>query len=144
MALPREAARGLRDIEFGFADAHKEGAEAPGLLFDGFLDDTNLVEQALSGSSFLFLGYKGSGKTAIAERARLLSERDPELFVSAAALDDFSYGDFKSLAGAAGDVESRYPTVWAWVLLLFLVQSLEHDERAAPTPLACTPTHSRG
>jgi hypothetical protein len=129
MALPREAARGFRDIEFGFADAHKEGAEAPGLLLDGFLDDTNLVEQALSGSSFLFLGYKGSGKTAIAERARLLSEREPELFVTAAALDDFSYGDFKSLAGAAGDVESRYPTVWAWVLLLFLVQSLEHDER---------------
>jgi hypothetical protein len=31
MALPREAARGFRDIEFGFADAHKEGAEAPDL-----------------------------------------------------------------------------------------------------------------
>jgi hypothetical protein len=129
MALPREAARGFRDIEFGFADAHKEGAEAPSLLLDGFFDDTQLIEQALSGSSFLFLGYKGSGKTAIAERARLLGERDPELFVTTAALDDFSYGDFKSLAGGEGDVESRYPTVWAWVLLLFLVESLERDEQ---------------
>jgi hypothetical protein len=128
MALPRVAARGFRDIEFGFADAHKEGAEAPDLLLHGFFDDTQLTEQALSGSSFLFLGYKGSGKTAIAERARLLGERDPELFVTTAALDDFSYGDFKSLAGAGGDSESRYPTVWAWVLLLFLVQSLERDE----------------
>jgi hypothetical protein len=129
MALLREAARGFRDIEFGFADAHKEGAEAPGLLLDGFFDDTQLIEQALSGPSFLFLGFKGSGKTAIAERARLLGERDPELFVTVAALDDFSYGDFKSLAGAEGDVESRYPTAWAWVLLLFLVQSLERDEQ---------------
>jgi hypothetical protein len=128
MALPGEAARGFRDIEFGFADAHKEGAEAPDLLLHGFFDDTRLTEQALSGSSFLFLGYKGSGKTAIAERARLLGERDPELFVTTTALDDFSYGDFKSLAGA-GDFESRYPTVWAWVLLLFLVQSLERDEQ---------------
>jgi hypothetical protein len=39
------------------------------------------------------VGYKGSGKTAIVERARLLSERDPELFVSAAALDDFSLAE---------------------------------------------------
>ncbi len=128
MPLPREAARGFRDIEFGFADAHKEGAEAPDLLLHGFFDDGHLTEQALGGSPFLFLGYKGSGKTAIAERARLLGERDPELFVTAAALDDFSYGDFKSLAGGSGDFESRYPTVWAWVLLLFLVQSLERDE----------------
>jgi hypothetical protein len=44
MALPREAARGFRDIEFGFADAHKEGAEAPDLLLDGFFDDTQLIE----------------------------------------------------------------------------------------------------
>ena len=128
MALPREAARGFRDIEFGFADAHKEGAEAPDLLLHGFFDDTRLTEQALSGSSFLFLGYKGSGKTAIAERARLLGERDPELFVTTAMLDDFAYGDFKELAGG-GDFESRYPTIWAWVLLLFLVQSLERDEQ---------------
>lgn len=128
MAVPGEAARGFRDIEFGFADAHKEGAEAPDLLLHGFFDDARLTEQALSGSSFLFLGYKGSGKTAIAERARLLGDRDPELFVTTVALDDFSYGDFRSLAGG-GDFESRYPTVWAWVLLLFLVQSLERDEQ---------------
>ena len=104
MALPREAARGFRDIEFGFADAHKEGAEAPDLLLHGFFDDTHLTEHALCGSPFLFLGYKGSGKTAIAERARLLGDRDPELFVTTTALDDFSYRDFTSLAGGSGDL----------------------------------------
>jgi hypothetical protein len=128
MALPREAAHGFRDIEFGFADAHKEGAEAPDLLIHGFFDDTNVVAQALTGSSFLFLGYKGSGKTAIAERARLLADSDPQLFVTVAALDDFSYGDFRALAGAEADAESRYPTTWAWVLLLSLLHSLERDE----------------
>jgi len=128
MALPREAAHGFRDIEFGFADAHKERAEAPDLLIHGFFDDTNVVAQALTGSSFLFLGYKGSGKTAIAERARLLADSDPQLFVTVAALDDFSYGDFRALAGAEADAESRYPTTWAWVLLLSLLHSLERDE----------------
>jgi hypothetical protein len=121
-------ALGFPDVEFGFADAHKEGAEAPDLLLHGFFDDTHLTEEALSGSSFLFLGYKGSGKTALAERSRLLGDRDPTLFVTTAALDDFSYVDFRSLAGGTGDLESRYPTVWAWLLLLFLVQSLERDE----------------
>jgi hypothetical protein len=62
MALPREAARRFRDIEFGFADAHKEGAEASDLLIRAFFDDTNLVTQALSGSSILFLGYRARAR----------------------------------------------------------------------------------
>jgi hypothetical protein len=119
----------FRDIEFGFADARKEGAEAPELLIRGFFDDSGMTEEALSGSSFLFLGYKGSGKTALAERARLLGERDPSLFVTTASLEEFSYGDFKSLAEGAGEAHARYPTVWAWLLLLTLIQSLERDEQ---------------
>jgi hypothetical protein len=119
----------FRDIEFGFADARKEGAEAPELLLRGFFDDSQLTDEALSGSSFLFLGYKGSGKTALAERARLLGERDPALFVTTASLEEFSYGDFKSLAEGTGEAHARYPTVWAWLLLLTLIQSLERDEQ---------------
>jgi hypothetical protein len=125
----------LRDIEFGYADAHTERAEAPDLLLHGFLDDEGLTDAALHGSAFLFLGYKGSGKTAIAERARLLAEDEPDLFVTSTTLDDFSYGDFKSFAGGTGDFQTRYPTAWAWNLLLFLVQSLEADQggkEAAP------------
>jgi len=122
---------GFTDIEFGFADAQKEGAEAPDLLLHGFLDDAGLTQAALHGGPFLFLGYKGSGKTAIAERARLIAEDDPTLFVTVATLEDFSYGDFKTVAGGGGDQRSRYPTVWAWTLLLFLVQSLEEDRGGA-------------
>jgi hypothetical protein len=113
----------------GFADAHKEGAEAPDLLLHGFFDDARVTDQALSGSSFLFLGYKGSGKTAIAERARLLGDRDPELFVTTVALMTSRMATSGHWP-EAGNPESRYPTVWTWVLLLlFLVQSLERDEQ---------------
>jgi len=142
MALPPDArARSFRDIEFGFADARKEGAEAPELLLHGFFDDSRLTDEALSGSSFLFLGYKGSGKTALAERARLLGERDPTLFVTTTSLEEFPYGDFKSLADGPGEAHSRYPTVWAWLLLLSLIQSLERDEQGrvnAPSPYTRT------
>jgi hypothetical protein len=118
---------GFGDIEFGFADAQTEGAQAPDLLLRGFLDDTGLTDAALFGTPFLFLGYKGSGKTAIAERARLLAADDPTLFVTVTSLEDLSYGEFHAAAGTGGDLETRYPTVWAWTLLLFLVQSLESD-----------------
>jgi hypothetical protein len=122
-------------IEFGFASAEKEGAEAPDLLLHGFLDDGALSDTALSGSPFLFLGYKGSGKTALAEHARLLAEKQPDLFVTTTTLDRFSYHDFKLVAGGSGDHQVRYPTAWGWLLLLALVRSLQNDERgrrAAP------------
>jgi len=129
-------AKEFRDIEFGFADARTEGAEAPGLLQDGFLDDDGLVQTALYERPFIFLGYKGSGKTAIAERARLLAESDPNLFIKVASLDEFPYTDFKSAAGS-GEPATRYPTVWSWLLLVALFESLEQDEggkERAPVP----------
>jgi hypothetical protein len=104
---------GFADIEFGFADAEKESAQNPDLLLFAFFDDSHIVDKALKGSPFLLLGYKGSGKTAIAERANLLASSDPSLFVKVEQLADFSYTDFKlgfrtfggwsALAGGGGD-----------------------------------------
>jgi hypothetical protein len=119
---------GFRDIRFGFSSAEKEGADAPELLLDGFFDATNVSDTALWGSPFLFLGYKGSGKTALAEHGRLLADRRADLFVTVTTLDRFSYGDFKSVAGGGGDHQVRYPTAWGWLLLMALVHSLDRDE----------------
>lgn len=119
---------GFADIEFGFADAEKESAENPELLLHAFLDDSHLVAKALEGSPFLFLGYKGSGKTALAERANLLQASRPQLFVSVEQLSDFSYAEFKNAAGGGGDHQTRYPTAWGYLLLLALLKSLERDE----------------
>ena len=118
----------FKDIQFGFASAEKEGADAPDLLLDGFFDVTNISDEALWGSAFLFLGYKGSGKTALAEHARLLAERRPDLFVTVTTLDRFSYGDFKSVAGGSADHQVRYPTAWGWLLLATLIHSLQQDQ----------------
>jgi len=119
---------GFSNIEFGFADAEKESAENPELLISAFLDESHLVEKAIKGSPFLFLGYKGSGKTAIAERANLLQQHDPHLLVSVEQLKDFSYLEFKMTSGGAGDHQTRYPTTWGYLLLLSLLKSLERDE----------------
>jgi hypothetical protein len=119
---------GFAGIRFGFMSAEKEGAEAPELLLDGFFDEGHLTETALSGSPFLFLGYKGSGKTALAEHARLLAESAPGLFVTATTLDRFSFVDFKAFAGGTADHQVRYPVAWGWVLLVALIHSLEEDQ----------------
>lgn len=119
---------GFADIEFGYADAEKESAENPDLLLRAFLDDTHVVDKALVGDKFLFLGYKGSGKTAIAERASLLQQERSELFVTVEHLTDFSYLEFKNATGGAGDYQTRYPTTWAYLLLLSLLKSLDRDE----------------
>jgi len=122
------ADQGFGGIQFGFASAETEGAEAPDLLLNGFFDDTGLSDTALEGMPFLFLGYKGSGKTALAEHARLLAEDRPDRFVTVTSLDRFSYGDFKAVAGGSADQQVRYPIAWGWLLLVALVQSLETDE----------------
>lgn len=58
-------------INFGRADAHSEGEDFPILLKDGYLDIDSVVDQALNTSVFLFLGYKGSGKSSLSEHLRL-------------------------------------------------------------------------
>jgi hypothetical protein len=115
-------------IQFGFASAEKEGAESPDLLLRGFFDDTKLSDSAVYGSPFLYLGYKGSGKTALAEHARLLAADRTDLYVTTTTLDGFSYHDFKLIAGGGGDHQVRYPTAWGWLLLVALVRSLQDDE----------------
>jgi hypothetical protein len=115
-------------IQFGFASAEKEGAEAPDLLLNGYFDDAHLSDTALYRSPFLFLGYKGSGKTALAEHARLIAASRPDVFVTTTTLDRFSYHDFKLMAGGSGDHQVRYPTAWGWLLLVALVRSLQDDQ----------------
>lgn len=120
----------FREIEFGYADAQTEGAEAPELLLDGFLDTEGLVEAALSNRQFIFLGYKGSGKTALAERAKLLSRNGQRLHIKVANLDEFPYGDFKAAAGTS-EPQTRYPATWTWLLLVSLFELFEEDVESA-------------
>jgi hypothetical protein len=127
MAMSAHATR-FDEIEFGYASAEKEGAEVPDLLLSGYFDDAGISDTALFRSPFLFLGYKGSGKTSLAEHARLVAESTPDLFVTSSTLDRFSYQDFKLVAGGSGDTQVRYPTAWGWLLLLALVRSLEDDQ----------------
>lgn len=127
--MPITATR-FDEIRFGYASAEVEGAREPQLLLEGYYDSHGLIRQAAESDKFLFLGYKGSGKSAIGQRLRLLAEDDPQLFVSTVFLSDFPYSSFKKVAAGDIEPESRFPTAWAWLLLLRVIDSLRKDEGA--------------
>lgn len=119
------------DIDFGYASAEKESAEAPDLLVKGFFDLDGIREKLAGGSPFLCLGYKGSGKSAIAEHFRLTADADTHSFVRRLYLADFPFTDFGQIMRGSQDVKARYPATWAWLLLLQVIDSLARDAAAS-------------
>jgi hypothetical protein len=128
MINSRHTKRTLKDIVFGKASAEREGAEYPDLLTKGYLDPFRLIHEARDGTRFLFLGYKGSGKSAIGEHLRLTADDDSQLFVKHLSLADFPFTPFSQLVGADTEPEAKYPSAWSWVLLLQLIDSFSRDQ----------------
>jgi hypothetical protein len=118
----------LKNFHFGFASADHEASHDPDLLLRGFVDPFDLVKEAKVGGKFLFLGYKGSGKSALGEHLRLLSQSDPHLFVKFINIADVSFSTFSQICKGIIEPEVRYPMVWSWLLLLFLLDSFSADE----------------
>jgi hypothetical protein len=120
------------DIFFGYASAERERSQDPRLLLDGYYDLHGQTRAITAGPEYLVLGYKGSGKTMLAERLELLGEQDPTLFVTNVALGDFPFAQFKKIVSGEADAETRYPAAWSWLLLLLILNSLSKDE-SSPT-----------
>jgi hypothetical protein len=124
----------FKDIFFGYASAERERSQDPRLLLDGYYDLHGQTAAITHGPEYLVLGYKGSGKTMLAERLELLGDQDPTLFVTNVALGDFPFAQFKKIIGGDADAETRYPAAWSWLLLLLLLDSFSRDE-SSPTLL---------
>ncbi|MFD2234107.1 P-loop ATPase, Sll1717 family [Phaeospirillum tilakii] len=121
----------FKDIRFGYASAETEGARDPQLLKEGYFDLNGASDQALNGQKFLFLGYKGSGKSAIGERIRITCEPKYNFFVKQVVLADFPFSLFSKIIRGDSDPEAKYPTAWSWILLIYLLESFAKDEGAS-------------
>jgi hypothetical protein len=117
----------LSDIHFGFASAETERAQEPGLLLDGYVDFKKVISYAQSGPKFLFLGYKGAGKSAIAEKLSLIAESDYQTFVRVVQLGDFPFKPFSKMIRGDAEPESKFPTAWSWILLIYVLESFAED-----------------
>lgn len=128
----RELTTDFRTFSFGYASAEMESTNEPNLLLRGFFDIGSVIDEAVGGRRFVFLGYKGSGKSAITEHLKLLSRADGNLFVTSTYLSDFPYSDFKKIVKGDSEPESKYPTAWSWLLLMSLFSSFSKDMGATP------------
>lgn len=113
-------------INFGKADAHTEGEDYPVLLEDGYLDTSSVVDKALNSSVFLFLGYKGSGKSSLSEHLRL---KPGDSIVDQQGLKDFPFKEFDK-ALPVEDRLLRYKKLWDWLLCVKVFCDLYKDSDA--------------
>lgn len=116
------------DIAFGYVSAEAERTEDPGLLLDGYVDLREASEEALNRKTFLFLGHKGAGKSAIAERMELKLSDSFGGFVKLVSLADFPFIPFDRIVRGNEEPEAKYPTAWSWILLVYLLESFAQDQ----------------
>lgn len=119
--------RDFKSIHFGFTSAQTERSEEPGLLLDGYIDLQQVTEHAKEGPKFLFLGYKGAGKSAVGERLSLTAQGKFDEFVRVIGLSDFPFTPFSKIVRGDAEPESKYPSAWSWVLLPYLLESFARD-----------------
>lgn len=121
----------FRELNFGKADAQEEGVEYPNLLRDGYYVKDNIIEQAYNSSKYLFLGYKGSGKSALSMHMKLASQSDT--IVDLLSLKDFPYKSFAKIVPGDSETEYKLKVSWRWLLLVQMLSVLIHDKDAQPS-----------
>lgn len=118
-----------RRINFGKTDAQTERSRHPELLKGGFFDIENIAEKALNQDTFLFLGYKGSGKTALAEHLSLTKE-SYDCHIDCLQMRDFPYRSFANSMLPEESPEVQTSLAWRWLLLSRVFSNLLDDESA--------------
>lgn len=118
----------FRKIVFGCTDAQTEGMDYPELLRDGYIDTANIVDKALNKSTFLFLGYKGSGKSSLSEHLRLIA--DDNIIIDQQELKKFPFSTFYKIIPTNSEPEVRAQQAWHWVLLVKVLMNFLNDEDA--------------
>jgi hypothetical protein len=116
------------EFRFGWISAETERQRDPSLLDEGFYAHDDSVRDLLSGNRFLVLGYKGSGKTAIAEHIDLTAHKDPNLFVNLALLREFPFEDVPQVIVADSATNVRTSLSWSILCLIKLIESYSRDE----------------
>ncbi len=127
----------FKKIEFGKADAANEAD----LLVEGFLDTQGYIDKIISGKKYFVIGQKGSGKTAIATRMKILSDKQQDIVAILQMLEDFDYDGFGGVIPKKEAPEVQYGNTWEFLLALKLIESYAEgkveldDRRSDPNEL---------
>lgn len=115
-------------LDFGEMDAALEATERPELLKEGYYDYNQAVQHVLDGRTWLILGPKGSGKSAVLEHIRLRWEGRWDRFYTGWNLAGFPVNDVTRIMMGQSPGASRNQAAWEFILLLRVIESLASDE----------------
>ena len=122
----------FRRFNFGYSDAGSEFRLAPKLLQDGYYDLGGIEDKVINSHEFLLLGYKGSGKSAIGARLRLLAKNSPALFSAPPPIivDKLPLRDFKGVVPESIESHIRHRHAWELHLMVQIMAHIAEDGRA--------------
>jgi len=115
------------EINFGKARAELESVDYPELIQKGFLDPKGIIKPLINDSPYLVLGYKGSGKSAIAEKIKMESDPESGVMTKIVPLSDFPFASFGKIMAGKEEPEAKFPTTWSWLILLYFLDSFSND-----------------
>lgn len=124
----------FHELQFGQLDASQEAVDSPDLLVDGFYDYGAAVYGIEQQDTWLLLGPKGSGKSAVLEHLRLRWENRFDRFFTTWLLSGFPVNDVASIQTGQSAGGSRAQSAWEFLLLLRAVESLAKDESLQTSP----------
>lgn len=113
----------FRKINFGLSDAQSERMDYPNLLKDGYLNISQVIETVNNPRYFLFLGYKGSGKSSLSEHLKLCEN---DYIVEQQPLTNFPFKFFDKVINSE-DRTIKYKIIWRWLLCAYVLSSLCKD-----------------
>lgn len=119
-----------KSIKFGELSAEEEVDKNPILVTAGFYDFKNVASSILTGSEFLVLGNKGSGKSIVGEHLKATSGIQSDgthRFISKFGMKDFPFKSFAKIIPGDEGPETKLPTAWRWALLVQVILSFKND-----------------
>jgi hypothetical protein len=108
-------------IEFGEISAEEEIRKSPNLVQNGYCDYKGTLEKLQTGSQFLVIGGKGSGKSLIGQKIK--SCDNAEHFTSIISLNEFPYNDFGKMVSGP----ENYGVAWQYIFLVYSINSFLND-----------------
>jgi len=118
----------FRELNFGVLDANEEAIEDPDLLLKGFYDYRSAAYGILSGDTWLLLGPKGAGKSAVFEHLALEWRDRWDHFFDNWNLQDFPVADVSNVRSGESNGAARSQSAWQLILLLRILVNLQDDQ----------------
>ncbi len=115
-------------LHFGQIDANQEAIDEPSLLTDGYFDYRDAAYGVKSLRTWALLGPKGSGKSAVLKHIELSWANRYDRFFTYWSLSSFPVNDVTRIETGQSAGGSRAQSVWEFLLILRLVQSLNEDQ----------------